>query len=96
MRVDNNDLAQCLQQEVDNWSAMSYESLRMGLKGYDYANAEGLRYHVEVNLLEAPQEYIHVMVAVCSPDVSGTCFHPLTMSFLVYKDGRVEKPLPAA
>jgi hypothetical protein len=95
-RVDTNDLMRSLQQEVGRWSAKPYESLRTEIKGHDYTDAEGQQYHVEVTLLEERKEYIHVMIAVCSSTVSGSCFHPVTTSFLVYKDGRVDKPLPAA
>ena len=95
MGVDTNDLVLSLRQEVSRWSAKSYESLRTELKGHDYTDAEGPQYHVEVTLLEERKEYVHVMIAVCSPAVSGSCLHPVTISSLVYKDGRVEKPFPA-
>lgn len=93
--MDTNALVRYLQQEVGKWSAKSYESLRTELKGHDYTDAQGAKCHVEVTLLEERKEYVHVMIVVCSPTATGSCFHPVTTSFLVYTDGRVDKAVPA-
>jgi hypothetical protein len=91
--VDRTDLARHLEQELDKWSAKSYESLRLELKGHDYADAEGAVHHVEVTLLEDGADYVHVGISVCSPAVPWSCIHPVSTSFLLYKDGRVDKPV---
>jgi len=90
--MDRTDLATHLEQELNKWSARSYESLRSELKGHNYADAEGPEHHLEVTLLEDGAEYVHVEISVCSPAVPRSCIHPLSTSFLVYKDGRVDKP----
>ncbi len=40
---------------------------------------------------ELREDYVHVSVAVCSERLGWSCIHPLSASFLVYRDGRVEK-----
>jgi hypothetical protein len=90
--MDRADLARHLEEELDKWSARSYESLRLELKGHDYDDPEGREHHVEVTLLEDGAEYVHVEISVCSAAVPWSCIRPLSTSFLVYKDGRVDKP----
>ena len=89
--MKREDLGSFLHAEVDKWSAKSYAALREDLKK-GYAKADpGMQYHVEVQLLEDRQDYVHVYVGVCSDRVKWSCFHPLSASFLVYRNGRVEK-----
>jgi hypothetical protein len=47
------------------------------------------KYDVEVQSLEITKEYIHVGVAVSSGGLSS--YLPASGSFIVYKNGRVEK-----
>ncbi len=90
--MTRQDLVPFLQTEIDKWSAKSYETLREELKTGSYTDAESASSrHVEIELLENREEYVHVSVAVCHPDVRWSCFHPLSASFLVYSDGRVKK-----
>jgi len=90
--VKREELGPFLHAEVDKWSAKSYEALGKDLRAGDYERCEeGAEYHVEVSLLENCIDYVHVMVAVCSDKAGWSCFHPLSTSFLVYRDGRVDK-----
>jgi len=92
--VKREDLRRYLEREIEKWSAKSYESLREELKAGNgnYADCESQKeYHLEVDLLEDRDDYVHVSVGVCSEKVRWSCFHPLSRSFLVYRDGRVTK-----
>jgi hypothetical protein len=90
--MKREELRPYLEREVERWSAKSYAELRVELQEGCYADARpDSEYHVEVDLLEDRQEYVHVMVSVCSPKAGWSCYHPLSTSFLVYRDGRVEK-----
>ncbi len=90
--MKREDLSPYLQHEIDKWSAKSYQSLRQELKDGNYTQADKEdEYHVEVDLLEDRDDYVHVSVAVCSEKVPWSCIHPLSRSFLVYRDGRVDK-----
>ena len=78
--------------EIEKWSAKSYEELRSQLASEPFERADtGTEYHVEVNLLENREDYVQVMVSVCSERVRWSCIHPLSGGFLVYRDGRVDK-----
>ncbi len=89
--MKREDLRRYLEREIEKWSAKSYESLREELKDGNYADCETKEYHLEVDLLEDRADYVNVSVAVCSEKVRWSCFHPLSRSFLVYRDGSVKK-----
>jgi len=90
--VKREQLQPYLERQIAKWSAKSYPELREELRrGYNAEVQEDLEYHVEVELLESCDDYAHVMVAVCSPRARWSCYLPLCASFLVYRDGRVEK-----
>ena len=90
--MKREDLRPYLQHEIDKWSAKSYQSLRLELKEGNYTQADkGDEYHLEVDLLESRDDYVHVSVAVCSEKVPWSCIHPLSHSFLVYCDDRIDK-----
>lgn len=90
--MKREDLRPYLQHEIDQWSAKSYQSLRQELKEGPYNKADSEdEYHVEVDLLENRDDYVHVTVGVCSERVPWSCIFPLCRSFLVYRDGRVDK-----
>ena len=92
--MKRDELKPYLAREVDEWSAKPYATLRDELhQVYNAEREAGFEYHVEVDLLEDRDEYLHVCVSVCSPQVRWSCYHPLTTSFLVYRDGRVDKPV---
>jgi hypothetical protein len=89
--VRREDLGRYLQEEVKNWSSKSFGTLRDELrKGYERCDPGSL-YHLEVTLLEDREDYVHVSLAVCSENVRWSCFNPLSASFIVYQDGRVDK-----
>jgi hypothetical protein len=90
--MKRDELRPCLQREVEKWSSKSVMALRDELKDgpYNQARPED-PYHLEVDLLEDTDEYVHVSVAVCSEKAGWSCYHPLSTSFLVYADGRVVK-----
>ena len=90
--VQREDLRPYLEQEVETWSAKSYETLRKELEEGPYNRCDpGAEYHIEVDLVENRDDYVHVSVGVCSGKARWSCFHPLCSSFLVYRDGRVDK-----
>ncbi len=90
--MKREDLGVFLEREVARWSAKSHEVLRQELREGNHTEAEaGAEYHLEVDLLENREDYVHVSVAVCSEKAGLSCLHPLSASFLVYRDGRVEK-----
>jgi hypothetical protein len=89
--MDKDDLRECFRREVDRWSAMPFDALLAGLAEVVAYTGEGPDfYQVEVQLLECEPEYVHVAVAV--DDGGWRAFVPLSASFLVYRDGRIEKP----
>lgn len=91
--MKREDLRPYLDREVAKWSAKSYDTLREELRDGSFADATNpeAEYHLEVDLVENRDDYVHVNVAVCSERVRWSCFHPLCHSFLVYRDGRVDK-----
>ena len=90
--MKREELRPYLEREVERWSAKSYETLREELKGGNYADCgSGKEYHVEVDLLENREDYVHVSIGVCSEKARWSCFHPLSHCFLVYRDGSVKK-----
>ncbi len=93
--MKREELKPFLEREVAKWSAKSYEALREELKGGNYTKADpGTDYHVKVDLLEDRPEYVQVSVAICSERVRWSCYHPLSTSFIVYPDGRVDRGSP--
>jgi hypothetical protein len=91
--MKREDLRPYLERELSEWSAKPYGTLREELRqGYNAERTAEFEYHVEVDLVENRDDYVHVNVAVCSPAAPWSCYHPLSKSFLVYRDGRVDKP----
>jgi hypothetical protein len=87
-------LGEFLEREVARWSEESYEALRTKLMHGPYVSCEpDSEYHLEVQLLEDRDEYVHVSVGICSEKARWSCFFPLSACFLVYRDGRVDKPV---
>ena len=86
-----SDLQECLRREVERWSAKPFDVLVTELEDVvAYSCEEPDFYQVEVQALERIAEYIHVSVAV---DHGGwRAFVPVSTSFLVYQDGRVDVP----
>lgn len=89
--MNRKELRACLRREVDSWSRRPFEQLVEELKEpvhYD-SGYEGLTYGVEVLILEQ-NDYVHVEVEVDDHSLFRFMF-PFTASFLVYRDGRVDK-----
>jgi len=90
--VKREELQRYLEREIEKWSAKSYETLREELRDGNYTDCEPeAEYHLEVDLLENRDDYVHISIGVCSEKVRWSCFHPLSRSFLVYRDGSVKK-----
>ncbi len=91
-RASKRDLQVALVREVERWSALSYQRLRSDVREtvVEEREVDGLAYTVEVDLLEDLPEYVHVAVAVDDGSLRwAVC--PLSHSFLVYPDGRVDE-----
>lgn len=90
--MKRKDLGPYLEAEVRRWSAKSYNALREELKAAAHVECrEDAPVHLEVELLERKRDYVHVMVSVCSQSAKWSCYHPLSTSFIVHRDGRVER-----
>jgi hypothetical protein len=89
--VDKEAVKGCLRREVALWSAKSFDTLAAELNDIvAYERSEPSLHQVEVELLEMEPGYVQVMVGI---DAGGfTSFAPLSTSFLVHRDGRVEIP----
>jgi hypothetical protein len=87
------ELSRCLRREVDKWAAESFDDLRRKLaRAVHYRSMiEGQEYQVEAQLLEDTEDYAHVAVSVDDGTLARSVV-PLSTSFLVYRDGRVDKP----
>lgn len=86
-------LNQLLHAEVETWSALSYPALRE--TSFPVVTRHGSPgaaefYQAEVNAVEITPEYVHVVVAVDGGGLSA--FVPVSTSFLVYADRRVDVP----
>lgn len=81
-----------LAREIDSWSRRPLTELESTLKEpTSYAcSSEGTTFQVEVQLLEVEPSYIHVAVAVDDGSLWRS-LKPLSSSFIVHRDGRVEK-----
>jgi hypothetical protein len=75
--VKREQLTPYLDVEVEKWSAKSFGALRAELKPGPYNEAEiDADHHLEFQLLEDKEDYIHVLVTVGSETVGWSCFHP--------------------
>lgn len=86
--MDASELNSHLHREVDQWAAKTYEELRQELTdvvAYDTGPCQ-----IEVMLLEDTGEYVHVSLSADDRTLRRG-IHPLTHSFLVYADGRVDR-----
>lgn len=81
-----------LRNQIEKLSGKSYDELRRELvHSLAYTTDVATKpYDVEVSLLEDLPEYLQVGVAVSDRSVWRS-FFPLSRSFLVYRDGRVDK-----
>jgi hypothetical protein len=82
----------CLERELDEWTRLPFDELKTRLKDVcAYERGEAPNQHqMEVEMLESTPEYVHVSIGVDSGRLLS--FKPLSTSFMVFRDGRVEKP----
>jgi len=84
-------LSAALEREAATWSAKTYHALAEELRdvaAYERTD-EGGAYQVEVQLLERTADYVHVLVSV--DDGGWRAFVPVSSSFIVHRDGRLER-----
>lgn len=89
-----DDIKKVLAKEVDKWSKKTYDELLSIAEPIAYEflheNDSNVTFEVEVDILEKKEEYVHVIVST-SDGTKFRSFKPLSDSFLVYKDSRVDK-----
>jgi hypothetical protein len=90
--MNKQELERILERELDRWCAKPYQALIAELEDtVNYEGREGAAsYQVEVLMLERTPERVHVSLAV--DDGGWRAFIPLSTDFLVYRDGRVDRP----
>ena len=90
---DQRDLLErVLAAEIDAWSRKPLSQLEESLQephSYE-CPFEGQRFQVEVQLLEVEKPYVHVGVAVDNGSLWRTV-KPVASSFIVYRDGRIDR-----
>ncbi|HEV2178034.1 MAG TPA: hypothetical protein VGW33_12680 [Terriglobia bacterium] len=91
--MKRRELAPYLKFEVDRWAVKSHDALQKELrKRAVYPSEPGpIKYITEVALAESGTGYVRVSVAVCSQKAPWSVIYPLSASFLVHANGRVEK-----
>lgn len=90
--MNRDQLRRCLERELDEWSTIPFEAIKTRLHDdcvYERGEAPDL-YQVEVQLHESTPEYVHVGIGVDDGGLSA--LKPVSASFLVYRDGRVDRP----
>ncbi len=89
--MNADELKCCSDREVDAWCRKGYSALLKELGDVvAYESCDGpLRFQVEVQLIEKESDYLHVIVSV--DDGGWRAFKPLSYSFIVHRDGRVER-----
>ena len=90
--MEKADLKRLLDAETDHWSAKTYDTLAEELPDIvAYERGDGDAFHqFEVQMIERAPDCLHILLSI-----DDGCFirslAPLTRSFIVYRDGRVEK-----
>jgi hypothetical protein len=88
--MKKEELKRCLQAEVNAQALKSYDEFLHTKDTNGYEKGSGKEwYQVTITVLEKTEEYVHVMVSV--DDGRWRAFFPLSHSFLIHKDGRVDK-----
>jgi hypothetical protein len=83
-------LRELLSEETLTWAERSPADIVAELaKPQTYSRGAGANWHeIEVTLLEATDDYIHVQTSI--HDGGLVSLTPITSSFLIYRDGRIE------
>jgi hypothetical protein len=84
-------LRELLSQETLAWAERSLADIVAELaKPQTYRRGTGdTRHEIEVTLLEATDDYIHVQTSISDGSLVWA-LTPITSSFLIYRDGRIE------
>ncbi len=84
-------LRELLSQETLAWAERSPADIVAELaKPQTYRRGTGdTRHEIEVTLLEATDDYIHVQTSISDGSLVWA-LTPITSSFLIYRDGRIE------
>lgn len=82
-----------VEEEVRRWSAKSFAELRHELQApvCYWSESRDFKYEVEVQLIEDTSDYLHVVVSVDDGSLRKSV-RPVSSSFLVFQDGRVDLP----
>ena len=90
--MNKERLRKLLDTEVSEWSQKTYDHLILQLPDVvAYERGDGADFHqFEVQALERTDAYVHVSISI---DDGGLWrfISPITTSFVVYRDGRVDK-----
>jgi len=90
--MKKSKLQEILRREIDKYASKSYKELTEISESIVYqGNEEGEFFQVEILLLENKMDYVHVGVSVDDGSFIRTTFWPVSSSFLVFSDGRVDK-----
>jgi hypothetical protein len=84
-------LRELLSQETLDWAERSPAEIVADLaKPQTYHRGTADTWHeIEVRLLEATDDYIHVQTSINDGSLAWA-LEPITSSFLIYRDGRIE------
>jgi hypothetical protein len=90
-RMTEAQLRELLMQETLAWAERSPTDIVADLaKPATYRRGTGDTWHeIEVMLLEATDDYIHVKTSIHDGSLVWA-LKPITSSFLIYRDGRIE------
>lgn len=89
--MTETELRELLSQETLAWAERSPADIVAELqKPQKFARGAGDTWHeIEVTLLEATDEYIHVQTSIHDGSLALS-LKPIASSFLIYRDGRIE------
>jgi hypothetical protein len=89
--MTKSELQRLLDAEVEELSRRSYARLVDDLPDvFAYQRGGGASYHqFEVQMIEHEPGYVHILVSVDDGSFWRSCA-PMTRSFIVHRDGRIE------
>jgi len=90
--MTKSELKKILQIEVDKYASKGYDESCKLDDHFHYSSGSNNKGepHFEFSKLEINKKYIHIMLAV-HDNTFIKSIHPISWTFLVYKDGRIEK-----
>jgi len=89
--MQKNQLRSLLDAEIDELSGRPYATLVEELADVvAYERGEGSSYHqFEIQMIEHEHDYVHVIASIDDGSILKVIF-PISRSFVVHRDGRVE------